>query len=179
MDGPITIDDARSHMRVTTRDEDENIGRLIRVAARQIETVYGIVSVEREQSFSFDRFMPEMRIPLIPVAPDSISILYLDSSGQQQSLTDFRAFERHDWTWIAPSIGGRWPCAANAPAAISVTATVGYVDPQAEPESQKDAAPQDLQQAARLLVEHLFLRSGGSMPAGVDDLVDHYRFRRL
>jgi uncharacterized phiE125 gp8 family phage protein len=179
MDGPITIDDARLHMRVDTHDEDENIGRLIKVAARQIETVYGLVSVQREARFSFDCFAREMRIPLIPVKADSIVLHYLDSAGVEQTFVDFRSFVRYDWTWLTPAVGSRWPTAAAVPGAITVTATVGFIDQDQTPTEQMSSVPVDLQQAARLLVEHLFLRSGGSMPAGMDDLIEHYRFRRV
>lgn len=179
MDGPITLEDAKLHLRVSTQDEDANISRLIAVAARQIETVYGVVSVQREESFGFDAFRSEMRIPLRPLQPDGISISYLDATGEPQSFTAFRIFERYGWSWISPAVGSRWPQAAAVPGAITVTATVGYIDPDAEEEIQVVATPVDLQQACRLLVEHLFLRTGGAMPAGVDDLLEHYRFQRV
>lgn len=179
MDGPISIDDARLHMRVTTRDEDENIGRLIRTAALQIETIYGVVAIQRAACFSFDQFKPQLRIPKIPVQPDSVSITYLDSAGAEQELDAFRAFTRDDWTWVTPAIGGRWPATACAPACISVTATIGFINPGQTVEQQQLSVPEDLAQATRLLVEHLFMRSGGPMPAGVDDLIGHYRYRRL
>lgn len=179
MDGPISIDDARVHMRVDTWDEDENIGRLIRVAAREIETVYGLVSIQREQSFSFDGFRPEMRIRLIPAKPESVTISYLDRSGAEQNFGSFRAFVRDDYLFITPAIGARWPSAADVPGAVIITATVGFIDPDLKPDEQQAQVPEDLQQAARLLVEHLYLRSGGPMPAGIDDLINHYRYRRL
>lgn len=179
LDGPITIDDARVHLRVDTRTEDANIGRLIQVAARQIETVYGIVSVRREVAFLFDRFAREMRIPLIPVAADSITVSYLDEAGEAQPFTGFRSFVRHDWTWIAPVVGACWPRAACVPGAITVTADVGHIDPAADAEDALAAVPVDLQQAARLTVEHLYRRMPGELPEGVDALVGHYRYRRL
>lgn len=179
MDGPITIDDARLHMRVSTRDEDETIGRLIKVATRQIETVYGLVAAQREVAFNLDCFPRELRIPLIPVIADSIAISYLDTAGEFQVFEDFRSFVRQDWTFVTPSIGARWPSTAPVPGAITLTATVGYIDPDLNSDQKQDAAPADFQQATRLLVEQLFLRSGGPMPPAVDDLIDHYRYRRL
>lgn len=179
LDGPISIDDARQHMRVDTRSEDENIGRLIRVAARQIETVYGVVSVRREVTFVFDRFTPEVRLPLIPVQPDSITLSYVDPYGEYQPFSDFRAVTRHDWTWISPAVGACWPTPACVPGAIMVTASVGFVDPEAELQEQLRQSPEDLQQAARLVVEHLYRRMPGELPEGVDALVGHYRYLRL
>lgn len=179
MDGPISVADAKLHLRVDSRDEDDNIARLIRTAARQIETIYGVVSVQRETQFTFDRFSRELRLPLIPVKPGSIAVRYLDTAGEEQELEAFRAFERHDWTWIVPAVGTCWPAAAATPGAISVTATVGYIDQQLPQNAQQDSVPADVQQAARLLVEQLFLRTGAAMPPAVDDLIDHYRYRRL
>lgn len=179
MDGPISLPDARLHLRVDSHDEDENIGRLIKVAARQIETVYGLVSVQQERSFSFDAFSPEMRIPLIPVVPASVTISYLDGSGETRSFDAFRSFTRYDWTWLTPNVGQRWPSAAKIAGAITVKATVGFIDPQATETVQQASVPADLEEAARLMVGHLFMRGGGGMPAGMDDLIEHYRFRRL
>lgn len=179
MDGPISLADARLHLRVDSQDEDDNISRLIRVAARQIETVYGVVSVQKHFSFSFDCFAPEMRIPLIPVSPESISISYLDGSGEAQTFEQFRSFTRYDWTWLTPNVGQRWPSTARVAGAITVTAIVGFVDPAAEESDQQASVPADLEEAARLMVGHLFMRGGGGMPDGMDDLVEHYRFRRL
>lgn len=179
MDGPVTLADAKLYLRVDSADEDAIIRRFIRVAARRIETVYGLVAVQREISFTFDCFRPEMRIPNIPVKAGSIAVSYLDGEGTAQDFTDFRAFDRHDWTFIAPAIGAQWPTPAAAPGAISVTATLGYIDQEQSEEEQQAAVPDDLQQATLLMIEHLYRRIPGDMPPGMDALVDHYRWRRV
>lgn len=179
MDGPISLEDARLYLRVNTQDEDNAIARFIRAAGRQIETVYGLVAVQREVAFNLDCFPRELRIPLVPVVANSITISYLDAAGEFQAFEDFRSFVRHDWTFVTPAIGARWPSAAPVPGAITVAATVGYIDPGLSPEEQQDAVPTDFQHAARLLVEQMFLRLGGAMPPAVDQLIDHYRYRRL
>lgn len=179
MDGPITVADAKLHLRVETADDNVAIADLIRIAARQIETIYGVVAVRREVAFNLDCFPRELRIPLIPVISDSITISYLDAAGEFQPFEDFRSFVRHDWTFVTPSIGARWPSAAPVPGAITVTATVGHLDPAAAIEAQQEAVPHDVRQATRYLVEHLYTRAGGPFPPAVDDLIDHYRYRRL
>ncbi|MAM72601.1 MAG: hypothetical protein CMO29_02160 [Tistrella sp.] len=179
MDGPITVADAKLHLRVDTADDNVAIADLIRIAARQIETIYGVVAVQRTMSFSLDCFPRELRIRAIPVVPESIAIHYLDPAGDTQLFEDFRSFVRDDWTFVTPSIGARWPRAAAVPGAITVTATVGHIDPEATIEAQQAAVPQDVRQATRYLVEHLYTRAGGPVPAAVDDLINHYRFRRM
>ncbi|MBG6116787.1 putative phiE125 gp8 family phage protein [Sphingobium sp. JAI105] len=179
MDGPITVADAKLHLRVETADDDVAIADLIRIAARQIETIYGVVAVRREVAFNLDCFPRDLRIPLVPVIADSITISYLDAAGEFQAFENFRSFVRQDWTFVTPAIGARWPTAAAVPGAITVTATVGHIDRDASIQAQQEAVPHDVRQATRYLVEHLYTRAGGPIPRSVDDLIDHYRYRRL
>lgn len=171
MAGPISLEDAKAYLRVDDDFEDVLIQQLVDAAARHIENVYGVVSVERLQAFTFDRFSSDMRLSRKPVQPVGIAVKYFDSTGAEIDLAGARAVERDGWFWLYPSIGSSWPRSADAPGAIIVTATVGF---------EPDAAPEDLKQAARLLVDHWYTtRDYSSQPASVDFLIDHYRFRRV
>ena len=75
---------------------------------------------------------------------------------------------------VTPSSAG-----VGSSGAISVTATLGYIDPELAEEEQQAAVPDDLQQATLLMIEHLYRRIPGDMPPGMDALVDHYRWRRV
>lgn len=171
MAGPISLEDAKAYLRVDDDFEDALIQQLVDAAARHIENVYGVVCVERSQSFTFDRFSSDMRIPRKPVNPVGIAVKYFDPTGAETDLLGARAVERDGWFWLHPSIGAIWPRTADAAGAVIVTATVGF---------EPDVAPEDLKQATRLLLDHWYTtRDYSSQPASIDFLIDHYRFRRV
>ena len=171
MAGPISLQDAKAWLRVDDDFEDAVIQQLIDTAARHIENVYGVVSVEQGRTFCFDRFSVEMRLPCNPVNPAIVALKYYDLDGEQVPFVGARAVERDGTFWLFPPIGEAWPRSASAPGAVQVIATVGYAD---------DAVPDDIKQATRLLIDHWFTtRDYSRQPESIDFLIDHYRFRRV
>ncbi|SCW77570.1 phage conserved hypothetical protein, phiE125 gp8 family [Sphingobium faniae] len=171
MAGAISLEDAKAYLRVDGGDEDAVIERMIDAAARHIESTYGVVSREREESFLFDGLPAKIRIPRIPVDLATIGVTYLDTEGTTQIIDGARANERDGWIWLSPAMGTDWPANVAAVGALTVTASIGYVE---------DASPDDVKQATRMIVDHWFSTRDFSLPPpNVDFLVDHYRFRRV
>ncbi|HEY0116284.1 MAG TPA: head-tail connector protein [Allosphingosinicella sp.] len=174
MGGFISLEDAKAQLRVDHADEDVLIQSLIATAARQIEEATGFVAPAREQeAFQFDRFGRALRLKLRPVDLDSIQISYLDPNGDEQSFTDFRAYERNGYVRIEPAIGFCWPAAACVASAVTVTADVGFGDAAAD-------CPAELQHASRLAVSAWYQdREGAAEPLAVAALLSDERPRRI
>src|SRR3546814_7910845 len=96
MAGAILLDEAKTYLRIDDDEENAVIQGLIDAAARHIETTYGVVSLAREESFIFDGFASQIRVPRVPVDPDNISVTFLDTDGVVQNLDGVRAKKRED-----------------------------------------------------------------------------------
>src|SRR3546814_8814508 len=93
------------------------------------------------------------------------------SSDLVQNLEGVRAIERDGWVWLHPALGSRWPGRVAAVGSVTITASVGYAE---------GAAPDDVKQATRMIVDHWYSeRDFSSTAANVDFLIDHYRFRMV
>lgn len=191
MAGPITLAEARVNLRLADDEtsEDALIAGLIAAAAAHIERSYGLVCDRRAASFRFDRFARQLKIPLAPVDESSVALTYLDPVGAEQQLSadDIRVFTIDGVTRVAPAIGKCWPMVACAPGAITITANVGY--PAGEGEDAPSTCPDDMKQAAHLMVGHWFTNreavaigtgtAPAEVPLGVGALLEGGRRRRL
>src|SRR3546814_5642723 len=108
MAGAILLDEAKTYLRIDDDEGNAVIQGLIDAAARHIETTYGVVSLAREESFIFDGFAAQIRVPRVPVDPGNISVTFLDTDGVVQNLEGVRAIERDGWVWLHPALGSRW-----------------------------------------------------------------------
>ena len=158
--GFISLDDAKETLRVDTEADDALIAALIAAADGLIEAVTGHVAEKRAgEIFAFDGFTRELRLPLRPIDTGTIAVSYIDPAGEAQSVEDFRAFERHGFTCLAPAFGTCWPATARLPRAVTVTADTGYGDP--------DTARETLKQAARICVRSWYDAPDAELPAPV------------
>lgn len=180
MGGFISLADAKRHLRVDHDEEDPFIASLIGAASQHIENVTGFVAPVRTEIFQFDGFSEELRLPLRPIAEESIAIAYLDSNGDQASLTEFRVISRLGLTRIRPAIGNIWPATSCEPLSVSVTADLGYAEDGTN-------CPASILHAARLCVGQWFVAREAALarsslteiPLGVNALLEPYRVRRL
>lgn len=170
----LTLSAVKANLRVVHTDEDDFITSLRDAALRYIERYTGLVYVERTQAFRFDRFTPALRLNLRPVDTATISLTYLDTSGEEQTFSDIRTTDRDGFTLIVPAVGYSWPTALDEPGAVTVEATVG-----------SDALEADVQQAALVLVAHWYENRDGSgamseaVQAAVASLLNAHRDVRV
>lgn len=66
---PVSLDEAKLHLRLDSADEDALITRLIAAARRQVETAAGLVMISQEWSVFLDRWpaSPILELPLAPI----------------------------------------------------------------------------------------------------------------
>jgi uncharacterized phiE125 gp8 family phage protein len=85
-DEPVTVSDAKDHLRINTCDEDELIGRMIVSARQWAETYMEKAIVEQTITAYYDKLEQVMALPL-GGATDVTEIRYLDGDKVQQTLT--------------------------------------------------------------------------------------------
>lgn len=173
---PLTLGEAKEHLRVTSTADDDHIVALIQVAREHVEEVTGRALVTQTWTRSVDRFgtifLP--RPPLIAVT----SVTYVDTDGNEQTLAtsvyDVQANELPPRITLAHD--EFWPTARSVPNAITVTYTAGYGDPF--------DVPEPLKHAIRLLIGDMFLNREDTVTGtvvarlrAVDSLLAPYRVR--
>ena len=156
---PISIEEARAHLRVISTDEDSYISSLIPAATRYCEQYQGRVYAQRDIIFINDNFISPWRLPLAPVSSiKKLSVgdvdlvaeadFYIDGLGRVRIFSDVCAGEE-----------------------VKITATCGYADIA--------DTPTPVKQAILLLVGHLYSnreavddQKMAVLPFGVKELLD-------
>lgn len=151
---PLTLAEAKSHLRVDVADEDALINSLISAARVYVEGRTGRILPQRTFTVELDGFPINGEDIVLPFAPVSAiaSVSYFDTSGTAQSMTantHYRtALGLHLPRLRLPVTATEWPDTANVSDAVSISLTAGY--------SGSNAVPETIKQAMRLLVGHWF-----------------------
>jgi uncharacterized phiE125 gp8 family phage protein len=126
---PVSLAEARAHLRVDTTEDDDQIRALI-VAARQHVDGHdgwlGRALVTQTLALKLDRFPRAITVPLPPLQSVE-SIIYVDGSGTTQTLAEDRyTATSGEPAKIVPAYGLSWPETRSVPEAVTVTFTAGY-----------------------------------------------------
>jgi len=175
---PITIDEAKKHLRIFEDiEENEYLLGLIRSARQYIETYCGISIISRTWELYLDAFPSCIEIPE-PRLIDVISITYSDTTGTEQTLapTNYRVSGKRKYARIFESAGSTWPDTENFEDAVTVQFTAGFG-------ATREDVPEAIKQAIKLLIGHWYENRGsqiigvsaGSMAFAVDAILSPYR----
>lgn len=128
---PVTLEEVKAHLRVETGDEDATIDRLIASATSRLDGPTGALRrclVQQTWEYWLDSWCDRIEIPLRPVVPGSVSIVYLDGSVEEQTMSpSLYGVIGTDPAFIQTLAYGTWPSVtSNRPDAIRIRFTVGY-----------------------------------------------------
>ena len=168
---PITLTQAKAHLRVTDTSEDDYITALIPAARAWVENATGHVLVQRaltEQRDSFGDYIELHRRPIVSID----EVAYADTDGTAQTYADFVEQLDRFPARIYPELNGAWPSLWTY-GGVTVTYTAGY---------EVGEEPPELIQAMYLLIGHWFatrvaVNVGNivsQVPLAVESLVGHY-----
>ena len=141
---PVTISEAKQHLRVMRNDEDALIGNLIASATRLCETYSGRQLVSATYALQLDDFPGGYGIIRLPRTPvQSVSgLTYVDADGTTQTLsTDYYELVTSDTVaMIVLKPGQTWPSVqSDKYGAVTVTFIAGYGAASAVPQAAKSA----------------------------------------
>lgn len=181
---PVTLDEAKAHLRIVDDADDDYITGLIEAAADKIECDTGHVCRARNVSIVRDSFADggQMRIPLSYGPINSIaSVVYDADTGTEQTLAagQYRLRQFAGLTYIIPAFGVTWPATEAIIGAVRVTINAGYA-------SNADV-PDTLRHAALLLIGHWYENreavavgmTSGDVPLGYESLIRPHRLRMV
>jgi uncharacterized phiE125 gp8 family phage protein len=178
---PVSLDEAKGHLRVESTDDDTLITGLLTAAVQHLDGKDGWLGrclLPQQWALDIDHGWPcEIELPLLPVtAVDAVK--YVDMDGSEQTLpTDY--YDVHlDRGLVSWAYGVCLPAARCQRNAVSVEFSAGYAD--------ADSVPGPIKSAILLMVGNLYANREAvnvgnivtDIPFGVDALLAPYRVRR-
>lgn len=168
---PFSLDEAKSHLRVDTDFDDEDIDRYITAARQYVETYLERALLEQKWCLALDGFcgpralgvpswarqyfnMSEaIKLPMGQLAstPTPVeSIIYIDDAGAQQTL-DTSKYTVNNFlapAEIKPTYGNYWPSTRPQWDGVRVTYRVGWAD--------VGSIPEPIKQGMKLLISQMY-----------------------
>jgi uncharacterized phiE125 gp8 family phage protein len=186
---PLSLAEAKAHLRVTSDDEDGIIAGYILAAREFVENATHRRLITQTLDYTIDDGWPcviargyyrtRIELPVQPVASVS-SISYVDSAGATQTLSSSLYVVRTDGpvAFIEPAYDVSWPSVRCQTAAITVRFVAG---------TALSEVPNPLMQAMRLLVAHQYEQREAvnvgnivtPMDLAVEAFLSPYRYTRM
>lgn len=172
---PVTLEQAKLHLRVDINDEDQLITELIKVARASAEDHLGRTMVSTSWRLTVDKFSPALELPNPPCISVS-SVKYIDSTGTEQTLNpvEYLVDAVSEPAHIVPAVGRIWPETQDRINAVTVEYTAGYGSTAA-------AVPTPIKQWMLLAIGDMYANRERSsdkpaVPQGfADGLIDFYK----
>ncbi len=176
---PVTLSEAKSHLRVEHSTDDTMITTLIQVARSMAEKKLGGAIINQTWELVLDSF-PDAEIKLdFPPVSSIESVKYIDGNGDQQTISSANYTLDGDTMpgWVLPAYGYSWPATIDAANAVRVRFIAGYG-------ASGDSVPEPIKQWILLTVGTMYAQretvSGFSlseMPRTFyDAMLDPYRW---
>lgn len=173
---PVTLAEAKLHLRIDVTDEDSYVTALIQAAREHAEHITERALVTQTWELALDAFPArEIKLPRPPLI-SIVSVTYDDAAGAAQVLspTLYTPDLYSTPGWLLPAYGTSWPATIAQANAVRVRYVAGY--------GAAAAVPQGIKNWMLLLLGQLYAERGmigapgviGSLPY-VDRLLDAYR----
>lgn len=170
---PVTLAEAKAHLRVTDSGENDLIAALIEAAVSHLDGWHGILGrciVEQTWRQDMVEFPSDMiRLPFPDV--QSVTVQYTDTSGTNRTFAgaNYHLINTPGASAIMLASTASWPSVADAPDAVRITMVCGFA-----------TVPQALKMAILLHIGALFENRASEsavalMPFAYDALIRPYR----
>lgn len=137
---PITVDEVKAHLRITTTDDDDYLDALIAAATTQAESEINGAIAYQKWYLKLDCFRDIIYLPKPPCLSVT-SITYDDSDGNSQTLASTVYDVDTDSTRARITIadGQSWPSVDNSTNVIQILFICGYATAAEVPQAIKHA----------------------------------------
>jgi len=148
---PITLVEAKEHLRVDFSDEDTYIDTLITTARKYCESYTNKVFITQTWRQNLDIFPDVFKLKVNPVI-SLTSIKYYDTNEVQQTITDssdnYQLDNLSDVAKVHDGLVNAFPAIGSTINPIEVITVCGY--------GAADDVPDDIKHAIKLMVAHLY-----------------------
>jgi uncharacterized phiE125 gp8 family phage protein len=190
-DRPVSVADAKEHLRVVdTTDDDEYIGLLIDAATTWAEDYCDRTFADKTYTVAFDDFFgTRIELPRPPVrlnetgSEATVTISYVDTGGATQTLTwaesgtqDFRLDRDHVPALVYPTYLDVWPSVRIDDKSVQITYLAGY--------GGAADVPKPAVHAIKMMVGHWYANReavgnvGQNVPMGVAALLEPLKWKQ-
>ena len=177
---PVTLSEAKAHLRVDTDTDDTYITGLIRAAREWVEEYLDRTLVHTQWVMRFDRFPPDgthdVELPRPPMVASgtattvTLSYTLEDGTTATYGTASFRVDRASTPGAVKTNYAGTWPPHRQDDNAISVTWWGGYGPSGSD-------VPQGVKNAMLLYIHELYEKRGNAEPpAAAKALLDAYRW---
>lgn len=173
---PVTVSEAKAHLRVDTSDDDAYIGTLITAARQWVEEYLDRSLVNTQWTMRLDSFPYEIELPRPPVATagttTAVAVTYTlaDESTATLSASSYRV-DRNSTPGVVRQLrASSWPANLDDYNAVTVTWWAGYG-------SSGSSVPAAIRNAILLCVSEFYEKRGtGAPPDAAKMLLDTCRW---
>jgi uncharacterized phiE125 gp8 family phage protein len=181
---PVSLAEAKAHLRITAAEDDALIAGYLLSATRAAEDYVRGKFVTQTWDYTLDYEWPmicgggyyhyRIELPLHPVVSVS-SVSYVDNNGAAQTLSSllYTVHKNGPVPYIEKAYDSSWPTIRTVPAAITVRFVVGY---------PVQNVPPEITSAVLLGVEMLYDRNPNDreiLESARNSLLDPYRMLRV
>jgi uncharacterized phiE125 gp8 family phage protein len=183
---PVTLSEAKAHLRVDTSDDDTYIGTLITAAREWVEQYLDRTLIHTQWVLRFDKFPPSgiepVELPRPPMVTSgtatAVAVTFTSEAGTTStySTAEYRVDRSATPGAILPIYGTTWTPHRQDDNAISVTWWAGYG-------ASGSSVPAAIRHAMLMLIGTWYERraaadnvGGGEVPFGVKSLLDSQRW---
>lgn len=127
---PVSLSEAKSHLRVDHADEDALISALITAAREECEHLLERAVAQQTLALVLDSFPAGgIQLPRPPVVSVT-SVEYVDQDGVTQTMSsaDYLLDDAQQPSWLLLAYGEEWPQTRDQANAVTVTYVAGYAD---------------------------------------------------
>lgn len=142
---PVTLAEAKDHLRVTDDTENDLITALVAAACAAVGEASGrVLALETWEiaDFGFDGLV---KLPKSPILALTSVKYYADGTLTTATLGDFRLYQSDDYTFLGPIETASWPISQTRPDGTVVRFTAGY-----------SVMPETLRHAVLFTVGHFY-----------------------
>lgn len=131
---PVSLDEAKLHLRVDGTTEDALISSLIVAAREEVEHLTGRALMTQTLEAAFDCFTDKMRLPKPPLVSIT-SVKYIDDSGVEQTLdaANYYVDDHREPVRFVRAFGVCWPSTRRQESAVKILYQAGYASAGAVP----------------------------------------------
>lgn len=146
---PITLTEAKLHLRVTENNEDALISALIIAAREGAESFTRRAIITQTWDLTLDEFPEEIETPF-PKLQSVSSVTYIDTDGNSQTLnaSEYTVDTKSEPGRVVEAYGKTWPSTRDVINAVTVRFVAGY--------GLASAVPKSLVQGMLMHIGHMY-----------------------